>query len=183
MRLIERDIPIAFKHRVYFTRNVFAIENPLLAEVLRPGQPDEHVLVEQIAVLPDLQLWPDRVGYLIASSTAPTATFGAWVQNEGSLPSAGGRLQVLEGLPGAPNSHQLLSVPLPAIPALGGVEVGGVLNWAGLLPSPPERIFAVLDPDNVVAELDESNNLTGARQRLGAGVMPRYPVYLPLILR
>jgi 3-dehydroquinate synthase len=37
MSSIERTIEISFKHRVYFTRDVFGSSNPLLKEVLRDG--------------------------------------------------------------------------------------------------------------------------------------------------
>lgn len=41
--LIERTIQISLQHRVFFTRDVFSLENPLLKEVLQPG-PEDPVL-------------------------------------------------------------------------------------------------------------------------------------------
>src|SRR3954447_9984591 len=37
MSLIERTIEISFKHRVFFTENVFGLQNPLLKEVILGG--------------------------------------------------------------------------------------------------------------------------------------------------
>jgi 3-dehydroquinate synthase len=41
--VIERTIQINFQHRVYFTRDVFSLQNPLLKQVLQPG-PDDPAL-------------------------------------------------------------------------------------------------------------------------------------------
>ena len=48
MSLIERTIQLSFRQRVYFTKYVFALSNPLLAEVLegeRPGDPAKVLIV------------------------------------------------------------------------------------------------------------------------------------------
>ena len=37
MSLIERTIKLSFQQKVYFTRGVFDLSNPLLQEVLRDG--------------------------------------------------------------------------------------------------------------------------------------------------
>ena len=47
--LIERTIQISFQHRVYFTRDAFGLENPLLKQVLQPG-PEEGALKALVVV-------------------------------------------------------------------------------------------------------------------------------------
>ena len=49
MSLIERTIQIGFQQRVYFTRNVFAVSNPLLKEVLSAG--GEHPVSQALVVV------------------------------------------------------------------------------------------------------------------------------------
>jgi 3-dehydroquinate synthase len=48
MSLIERTIRIGFQQRVYFTRNVFAVNNPLLRDVLSGG---EHAVSRVLVVV------------------------------------------------------------------------------------------------------------------------------------
>jgi hypothetical protein len=38
MSLIERTIQVSFKQRVFFTRDVFGLNNPLLKDVLHNGE-------------------------------------------------------------------------------------------------------------------------------------------------
>ena len=66
MSLIERTITVAFQHRVYFTRNIFGLGNPLLKEVLegRPESPpnvlvvlDESLHNAQPALVPQIDTY------------------------------------------------------------------------------------------------------------------------------
>ena len=66
MSLIERTISISFQHRVYFAKNVFALGNPLLKEILAGtgGQVpkvlvvlDESLHLAQPALAPQIETW------------------------------------------------------------------------------------------------------------------------------
>ena len=66
MSLIERTISIRFQHRVYFTKNIFGLANPLLAEVLTAGNGqvpkvllvlDESLHLAQPALAPQIETW------------------------------------------------------------------------------------------------------------------------------
>jgi len=66
MSLIERAISIRFQHRVYFTRNVFGLGNPLLKGVLAGGSGqvpkvlvalDESLHLAQPALAPQIETW------------------------------------------------------------------------------------------------------------------------------
>jgi 3-dehydroquinate synthase len=59
MSSIERTIEIRFRHRVYFTRDVFAPGNPLLREVIQDG---ESTVVPKILVVVDESLNTARPG-------------------------------------------------------------------------------------------------------------------------
>jgi 3-dehydroquinate synthase len=66
MTLIERTISLKFQHRVFFTKNVFGLGNPVLREVLagRAGQVpkvlvvvDESLQTAQPALVPQIESW------------------------------------------------------------------------------------------------------------------------------
>jgi 3-dehydroquinate synthase len=66
MTLIQRTISLTFEHRVYFTKNVFSLGNPVLREVLagRTGQVpkvlvvvDESLQTAQAALVPQIESW------------------------------------------------------------------------------------------------------------------------------
>ena len=66
MSWIERSISISFRHRVYFTKNVFGLANPLLREVLAGDQGqmpkalivlDESLHLAQPALAPQIQTY------------------------------------------------------------------------------------------------------------------------------
>ena len=51
MPVIERTISISFKHRVFFTKHVFSLGNPVLKEVLAGGEgqlPKVLVVIEEV---------------------------------------------------------------------------------------------------------------------------------------
>src|SRR5437867_9610011 len=66
MDLVERSISITLRHRVFFTRNVFGLGNPLLRDILegQPGSPpkvlavlDESLHDAQPALGPQLETY------------------------------------------------------------------------------------------------------------------------------
>ena len=66
MSLIERTISISFRHRVYFTKNLFGLGNPLFKDVLAGefGQLpkalvvlDESLHLAQPALAPQVETW------------------------------------------------------------------------------------------------------------------------------
>lgn len=66
MTLIERTISVTFQHRVFFTKNVFGLGNPVLKNTLsgRPGQVpkvlvilDESLNTSQPALVPQIESW------------------------------------------------------------------------------------------------------------------------------
>ncbi len=135
-----------------------------------------------VSVLPDLTTSPYLIGY--GKSPGSTAPFNAIVQNTGLTQSHGGQLAVYDGPPGQADTHSLLSLPLPDIPAGAAAPLQGTLNLTG---SPAATtgltgIYVEIDPDGAVADLNENNNLAIVGQPLGGGSTHTLS-YLPLIRR
>ena len=73
MSLIERTVTISFQHRVYFTKNVFGLANPLLREVLaaQGGQvPKAFVVLDETLHLAQPALAPQIETYFRNASAA-----------------------------------------------------------------------------------------------------------------
>ena len=73
MSLIERTVTISFQHRVYFTKNVFGLANPLLREVLagQGGQvPKVFVVLDETLHLAQPALAPQIETYLRNAAAA-----------------------------------------------------------------------------------------------------------------
>ena len=84
------------------------------------------------------------------------------VQKRGETgPAATSALDVWDGRPGKGGSHRLLRLPLPGIQPMETATVSGTLQLGGLpwaaggLPG----LYLRLDPDNVIEESNENNNL------------------------
>jgi 3-dehydroquinate synthase len=66
MSAIEHSISISFKHRIWFTKNVFSLSNRLLKEIMAKSegqQPkalvilDESLHLAQPALAPQIEIW------------------------------------------------------------------------------------------------------------------------------
>jgi hypothetical protein len=137
-----------------------------------------------IMILPDLTGPEDQINF----GTAPgaSAPFRMVVQNLGNWMNGEAVDEVFGGPPGAPGTHSLLRLPLPAIKPGEETELTGTLSLSGL-PAESAGLTAIyiwLDADNAVEESDENNNLLAADEVLEVGAAPENPpLYLPEIQR
>ncbi|MFL5800651.1 MAG: hypothetical protein ACJ8CR_02810 [Roseiflexaceae bacterium] len=136
--------------------------------------------VSAAAVLPDLFTTPSQI--VVGPVVNATAPITIAVMNQGPEASNGGTLMIYDGLPGQASTHALVTLPFPPIAAGGSAAVQGMLHFGigtpagGISPT----LYVQLDPNQLIDELDASNNLV----RVG-GSLKASPgrVYLPLVRR
>jgi hypothetical protein len=165
------------RHQLYWTVD----PDETLGELNRSN----NIAGTTVMILPDLAAAQDLVNFgTIPGETAP---FQISVQNLGNWANDGGFLEVFDGLPGRSGTHSLLRLPLPAIEPGGNAELSGTLQLAGLpaATSGLSSIYIQLDPDGLVDESNENNNLTasGAVLERTDSTTSGSPLYLPVIQR
>jgi len=112
-------------------------------EIIRPPLPDLSVPPLDISIFPPSPL---TEGMLI--------TVNATIRNVGAGVSDAATARVHDGQPPSPQIGS--DQPLPPIPAGGAENV--TVAWVAS-PSGSHEICVVADPDNIVAELNETNNM------------------------
>lgn len=150
------------------------------------GQADRSGNVAPIAVpvLPDLTTDAAQIGF--GRAPGLNAPFNTQILNIGNWSSHGGRLAVYDSAPNITGTHTLLSLPLPDIAAGSYAELSGTLDLNGLPAASTglSAIYVQIDPDNLLDEIDENNNLAAAGGILGEPVQhDKYRVYLPIAIK
>jgi CARDB len=137
-------------------------------------------IVSAAAVLPDLFTTPSQiVGGPVVGASAPITIV---VMNQGPVASNGGMVRIYDGLPGQASTHALVTLPFPPLAAGGSAAVQGVLHFGANTPAGGivPMLYVQIDPNQLIDEIDENNNLV----RVG-GSLKASPgrVYLPLVRR
>ncbi len=100
------------------------------------------------------------------------------VVNDGSLAAPAGVLRLYDGDPAQGGQPAAPDAPLPPLAPGGGVTV--TVYWDSLNKPGARTLFAVLDPDNAVAELSESDNVTSVTLQVApAPALPDLEIQAP----
>jgi hypothetical protein len=154
-------------------------------ETLGEAERGDNIAATTVNILPDLTTRSDMVSFGRAPGAA--APFRMLLRNAGNWSSSGGVVEIFDGVPGQPGVRSLGRIALPTVKANTVVTVEGTLNLAGTPAATTGlgSIYIRIDPGNVVAELNENNNLVRIGGTLGGAVPGARPqtLYLPLVAR
>lgn len=145
----------------------------------------DNSLAVSVDVLPDLTTSPALIGW--GRAPGATAPLSMRVENQGSWASSASAAELWDGPPGAPGSHSLGRVVVPALAAGEAVELKGTLKLAGLpaAESGLQALYVQLDPDGSLDEVNENNNLivAGTPATLPQPGSGGVRIYLPVLRR
>jgi hypothetical protein len=171
---------------------VVSVTAPISPAVLGPG---EHILEWEIVsdgavrdpnpanntttslahVLPDLFMEP----YL---TKVEGNTVRARVENRGNWPSVATVLEVWSGVPGTSGAAKLGSVAVPPLATGAHADLSGAVVVAAEADAAGAR-YLLLDPANLVAEIDENSNLIAIAGAPAPPPTGQFKVLLPIVAK